>query len=350
MHLLRALAACCVVAASTARAAPSIDVLVLFSNDRLVPANIEVDRGLREEIGGRKDRNVHLFTEFLDQPSFSGADYERTVADYLQEKYATRPPQVIVVGGDQALEFLLRHRADLFPSAPVVHLGVAKRTLLAHQPLPGDIVGVAADIDAPGTIQLALRLHPNTRRIVIVTGASELDRERENGLRKQIASMKLSQEIEFIVGLQSDDLAKRLADLGSGDVVYTPGYFRDGAGREFSPRDSAAFMAAASAAAVYGPYISFIGTGVVGGRVPDFAEMGREAAMAVNGLLDGVAPADLHLPAIAAARINVDWRQVIRWDIDPKSIPADAVLQFKEPTFWEAYRDKAIMIAAVIIV
>ncbi len=349
MNLLRLLAVSCVVAASTARAAPSSEVLVLFSNDRLLPANIEVDRGLRAEIATREDRNVQLFSEFLDQPSFSGADYEHTVALYLQKKYSARPPQVIVVAGNLALEFLLRHRAELFANAPVIHLGVDNRALLANQPLPVDFAGVAADYDASGTIALALRLHPDTRRLVVVTGASEPDRQLGVLLRERIPELRLTQEVEYIEGLPSDEIAKRLAALGTGDVVYTPGFYRDGAGREFAPRDAAGIMAAASAVPVYGPYNTFIGNGVVGGRMPDFFEIGRQAGIGVNELLDGIAPSSLIFPSNAVARVNLDWRQVIRWGIDAKDIPANAILHFKEPSFWEAHRDQAIMIAAVIV-
>jgi signal transduction histidine kinase len=336
-------------AVASAEPKPPIDFLVLYSNSRLLPANIEIDRGLHEVIASRKDRNVQQFTEFLDEPSFSGAEYEHTVATYLQQKYSARPPRVLVVAGDQALEFLLRHRAELFPQVPVVHLGVGKEVVLAHQPLPDDIVGSAAGYDAVGSIQLALRLHPHTRRVFIVSGASELDREGERTLREQIPGLRLEQEFEFIEGLTTDDVLKRLATLGDGDVVYTAGYFRDGAGREFAPREAARLMVAASGAPIYGQYNTFMGTGIVGGKVPDFHDLGCQAAIAINGLLDGIAPAALHLPANAMTRVIVDWRQVIRWRIDPKTLPGDAVVLFREPSFWEAHRDQAIGIAGVIV-
>ncbi len=350
MHRILLLAACFMFApAAFAGATPGGDVLVLYSNNRLLPANIDIDRGLHQEIAKRTDPNVELFSEFFDHPSFSGVEYERTLEVYLQEKYAARTPRVIVVAGDEALEFLLRRRPGLFPDVPVVHLAVGPATLRKIAPLPVDVVGVDAGYDPLGTIQLAMQLHPDARRLVVVTGASVPDRERESSLRAGIPQLGLQQSVEHIAGESNEEVMKRLAALGSDDVVYSPGYFRDGAGRELAPRDSVELMAAVSHAPVYGPYNTFIGTGAVGGRMPDFADMGRQAAIAVNRLLDGVAPADLGLPAEAAARVNLDWRQVPRWDIDPERIPADAVLHFKEPSFWEVHRDKAIMIAAVII-
>src|SRR5271166_4108265 len=41
------------------------NVLVLYSNNRLVPGNVEVDRGLRALIAGPGAQPVQIFSEFL---------------------------------------------------------------------------------------------------------------------------------------------------------------------------------------------------------------------------------------------------------------------------------------------
>ena len=344
------LVACCVLAvAPLVMAAPARDVLVIFSNNRLLPANIEVDRAMRGALATSADRNVELFVEFLDRPAFSGPAFETIMATYLRDKYTTRPPEVIVPAGGPALAFLLRNRAQLFPNVPVVHVAVDKSYLRSVAALPPGVVGVPVEYDFVGTIEMALRWHPNTRRLVVVTGAGDGDRAWEVQLRGDIARLKLPPTVEFLAGLPTDALLKRLGGLGDGDVVFTPGYFRDGAGREFAPRDSAARMAAASGAPVYGAYSTHIGTGIVGGRMPTFIEMGRGAARAVNALLDGVAPTALTLPASVPATVQIDWRQVRRWSIREDAIPADAVVHFREPTFWELHRDKVIALATVIL-
>src|SRR5580765_5501911 len=108
--------------APAAMAAETKTVLVLFANNRLLPANVEIDRGLRETLTNSTHGNVELYFEFLDEPAFSGQPFEATIATYLREKYTTRQPQVIVVAGEFALSFLLRHRPPLFPGVPVVYL------------------------------------------------------------------------------------------------------------------------------------------------------------------------------------------------------------------------------------
>lgn len=322
---------------------------MLFSSNRLLPANVEVDRALREPIARATDRKVELYSEFLDQPDFAGESYEQTVARYLQEKYAVRPPDVIVLVGQFALEFLLHHRAALFPSVPVVYLGVDKTVVQSLAPLPADVVGVPVEYDSLGTMQLALHWHPNARRLLVVTGTSTWDRQWESRLRDELARSEIPVPVEFVVGLPTDDLVKRLKELGDRDVVFTPGYYRDGANRAFSPRDSAALMAAASGAPIYGPYNTFIGTGVVGGRMPTWTEMGRQAAKSVTDLLEGTPVTALHLPASVPAAVQIDWRQARRWGIGKDRIPPDANIHFKEPTFWEMYRAQAIIALVVFL-
>ena len=108
-------------------------------------------------------------------------------------------------------------------------------------------------------------------------------------------------------------------------------------------------MAKASGAPVYGPFDTLIGTGVVGGRMPSFEAIGEQAGKIVNEIFAGAAPASLRLPETTPTRLQVDWRQVKRWGIDERDIPADTLVQFREPTFWEAYRNEAIAAIAVIL-
>jgi len=335
--------------AQTAIAAEIRNVLVLHSNNRLAPGNIAAERGLRAAIASSSDRPVEIFSEFLDQPAFGGDAYERTVTTYLRDKYAARPPDAIVAVSDNAMDFLLRNRTQFFPSVPIVHVAVSKSHLGSIPTLPANVVGVPIEYDFSGTIEQALRWHPAARRLLIVTGASQRDRGWEARLRREVPVVAGSTQVEYLSGLPTPSVRKRLGELGADAVVFTPGYYQDGEGRLFNPRDSASLMAAAATAPVYGPLDTFIGTGVVGGRMPSFEDMGRQAGQVVNKLFAGAAAASLRLPEIAPMSLQVDWRQVRRWGIDEKGIPADAVRHFKEPTFWEAYRNEAIITAAVIL-
>ncbi|MTW23096.1 GHKL domain-containing protein [Allochromatium palmeri] len=331
--IVRLWVACWLLFAQAVSAEENLCVLVLYSNHRLLPANLEFEAGLRETLA----KSTELNAEFLDYPRFDSESYLDAMTAFLHEKYALRPPSVLVVGGKGALEFVLRHRDELFPRVPVIHGAVPQSFLQSRPPLPADVVGVPIKFDFPGTIELALRWHPRARRLLVVTGVSAQDRAWEAELRSDVSRFQDRVTTEFLAGLPTDALLQRLRALGGDTVVFTPGYFEDGVGHLFSPREAVGLMAAAAAAPVYGPFDTFIGTGIVGGSMPNFAAMGRQVGHLVNDWLAGGAPAAQRLPEIAPTAVNLDWRQIQRWDIDPSAIPDDAIVRFKPPTLLEQY-------------
>jgi signal transduction histidine kinase len=339
-----------VAAGATAVAAESqVQVLVLYSNGRLFPGNVEGDRGLFRTVRDPAGRPVTVFSEFLDSPRCQGPDAEAVVTAYLQGKYATEPPRVLVAVGEQSLGFLLRHRAEIAPQAPVVHVGVDRTLLSSFTPQRDDVVGVPVDYSAAPTVELALRLHPRARRLVIVTGASAEDAVLEDRFRAALAALPGRATVEMLEGLPTPELLARLGSLGPDAVVVTPGFFGDGDGRRFTPFEAVEAIAAASGAPVYGPFSTFIGAGIVGGSMPSFEAMGRQAGLIVNQLLAGADPAALELPEVMPQTVNLDWRQLERWGIDEGSLPADAEVHFKPPSLLDAHRGEVAAASAVLL-
>ena len=335
------------VVAGSVTAARAEHVLVLYENNRLLPANIEGERGLTDAIAAT-GRIVDVHAEFLDYPDFGGGDYVRTIAAYLHDKYRDRRPDVVVAGGTGALDFILGHRDELFQGTPVVYMGIDKDFVDGH-PLPSDVYGVPVEYDVVGTVEQALRWHPHASRLVAVTGVSPADRSWLERLKLELPRFQgRVGGIDYLSGLATPELRDRLSKLGKNTVVFTPGYFEDGAGRSFAPRQAAAALAEVSSAPIYGPYDTFVGTGVVAGKVPTFLAMGRTAGEIVNRILDGKPVAGLHLPPVMPTTLMVDWRQIKRWGIDQAAVPRDAIVEFKMPGFWDQYRTPAIIALAVV--
>jgi len=331
---------------SAVLAGPASRVLVLHSTDHLLPASLAQDNALVAAL----PTSAEVATEFLDAPRFSGATYTDGVARFLREKYATWPPDLLVTFGDEALLFVLKYREELFSQVPVISAAVQKSVLKTLEPLPQGVVAMAVVHDFVGTIELALSLHPHAKHLVLVTGASPLDHGWESELREAAAHFKDRVTIEYLAGLPTDVVLKRLGELGQDAVVVTPGYFRDGAGHELVPVQTVKTMADASPAPLYRPFETFIDTGIVGGSIMSCTTMGQEAGKAASTLLAGTPLESLRVPAVTPATVRLDWRQVDRWGINPDRIPADAIVDHKPPPLLEQYRKEAIVGALVVLV
>ena len=326
------------------------NVLVIYSNGRLLPANVEADRGLREGLAAAVGPAANVFDEFLDVPRFGGAEFVETMSAFLRGKYATRAPDVIVAAGPDALAFCLQTRSRLFPGVPIVYLYVAEDKLAALGPLPADVSGIPIIYDFVRTIEQALAWHPKARHLVVVTGTSPQDHEWEAQLRREVPRLKGRVQPEFLSGLPTAALKQRLAQLGDDSVVLAAGYFRDGDGRDFAPREAVLGLAAVSGAPIYGMLNPFIGTGVVGGYMLDFRALGRLAAQMVNDHLNGTRRAEAPAARPMPNALNVDWRQVRRWAIDERAIPDNAVVHYREPSLWDAHRSEVLLALAVVLV
>lgn len=320
-------------------------VLVLYSNSRLLPANIEADRGLRGALQDPARPPVLLFDEFVDAPRFDGEEHRRVVEQYLRDKYAARPPEAIVAFGEIALSYLLHDRSGPLARVPVVHAAVPRSFLRSLPPLADDIFGAPVHYDFAGTIEQALSWHPRARRLVLVSGTSVQDREWEGRLKEAGTRFAGRVTVEHLAGRPGREVLSRLKELGRDAVVFTPGYFRDGEGRQTIPRQAVEAMVAASTAPVYGPFDTFLGSGIVGGRMVDLEAIGRVAGEMVSELLAGRRPALAGGEPLTPTTLNVDWRQIRRWGIDEELIPADAVVHFREPTLFDEHKGLLLFIA-----
>jgi signal transduction histidine kinase len=113
---------------------------------------------------------------------------------------------------------------------------------------------------------------------------------------------------------------------------------RDGAGNPFTPAEVAERVAAVANAPVYGHIDSYLGRGIVGGRLLSFEAEGKNAAAVASRILAGERPEDIPVPGASENAYAFDWRQLRRWGISEADLPPDSVVRFRQPSFWDDYR------------
>ncbi|HTR59102.1 MAG TPA: ATP-binding protein [Casimicrobiaceae bacterium] len=333
----RALAAALLVLASlAARAAGAAPgVLILHSNQRPTPAQVVIEDTLRTVVPQGFKAPVQIFSEYLDDEWASLETYGAAEAEFLAEKYRRRDIRVIVADALPALQFTAKFRDRMFPGLPVVHIAVA-RDRLEGLALPRNVVGNTENQDPTPTLQLALRLHPGATRLVVIRGASERDRLWDARVRAAIEHLGNGLEVEYLNGLPTAEVLRRVGALSPGALVFTPGYFSDGAGEVSTPRQSVERIARASTVPVYGTFDTLLGTGIVGGYMTRYEDQAKEAGAIVVRLLNGAAATEIAPESVVRVPM-FDWHQLRRWGIDERLLPADAIVTFREPTLWDRY-------------
>src|SRR5262249_56235167 len=92
-------------------------------------------------------------------------------------------------------------------------------------------------------------------------------------------------ELVYRTGLPMDDLLKEVTALPGGSIVFYLHVMRDGSGNAFTPAEVAERVAAVANAPVYGHIDSYLGRGIVGGRLLSFEAEGKNAALLASRIL-----------------------------------------------------------------
>ena len=151
---------------ATSAAAETKRVLMLFSNDSLLPAGNAISSNFRSSLEAESPDRVEIFTEFLDADRFPGPAHAARMESLLRDKYASTPIDLTVALGPQALEFLRERRESLFPGTPSIFAGISEASI-EQQGVPTNSAGVVSRFDPVRTLELALRLQPDARQVVV---------------------------------------------------------------------------------------------------------------------------------------------------------------------------------------
>jgi hypothetical protein len=152
--------------------------------------------------------------------------------------------------------------------------------------VPADITAVINHYKPERTIELAERLQP-ARRLVVIGGTSSIDRRWENGRRAVEAHKSSKLEAEYWFDRTYNRLLEDVSKLPRDTIVLFLTFFADSEDERFIPRDVAVAVARASAAPVYGFFDTYLGTGVVGGFFETYQSIGTTTADLVLEILSG---------------------------------------------------------------
>jgi len=270
-------------------------VLVLYTEDKELPAHHFVDQAIRATVKSSQTFAIELFDEYLSLSRFTDPRYRDTMARFLGDKYAGKRPDLIIRVSAPALDFFVQHGDPVFHGIPVVACTISESQVRALEQagFRRTVTGVSFKLVADDLITGARTLLPGIRRIAVVGGASETDQIYLATVREAARQQGSELEVIDLAGLAMPELLERVSHLPPQSMVLYATIFADGAGQPFIPREALALVTRAANAPVFGPFDSYLGHGIVGGRLLSFAAEGQKAMELAFRVLAGESPADI---------------------------------------------------------
>ena len=329
-------------------AAPQPDqhkqILVLYSTRRdgqfSMVGETELPRLLDVGLG----RNLDYYSEFMDVARFPDPSYKEAFRSFIRQKYQGVRFDLVIAMHDVALQFLDEHREALFADTPLVYL-----TNNRAYTRGANATGVTHDRNFTATLTLLRQLQPEVTRVFVVTGAAVSDRVFENEVRAQLQSSDSGLAFTYLSGLRTADLVQRLSRLPAQSAVYHILMTEDGAGDRFHPLEYVDRVAAAANAPTYSWVDSTMGRGIIGGSLYSQRAAVEHVGQLALRVLRGEAAGSIAASVVDLNVNQVDWRQLRRWHIDERRVPAGTIVSFRDPTIWDRYK-VYILGAAVVLV
>ena len=320
-----------------AQAAPPRTVLTIHSGAESFPTNPLLEAGIRDRLAADSNVPIDYFAEYLEVDLFPSEEASLAFTHYIQEKYQGRTIDVVIAMTDGGLRFVLDHRGELFPDAPVIFFGVARPDESVVRGVGGGITGITVGNAYSETLKLALTLHPSTQRVFVV--ARRLDNQTQGleDVRAEFSAFSRQVSITYLTEATVPLLLSRVKTIPQGSVILYIWHSQTDPGGVMYTDKVARLVADAASVPVYGTSDVYIGTGVVGGVMRGTRETGTRLADMALRVLAGTRPQDI---PIETARVMpvFDWRQVQRWGIDPSRLPPGSKIEYREPTAWERYQ------------
>jgi PAS domain S-box-containing protein len=313
-------------------------VLVLFSS--FASNNIDFLNEIEPAVRARVPGQITFYDAYLE---FSRAkSYLESQAETFRRTYDGVKFSLVIVSNSEALRFAVEYRDRIFPGAPIVFVGVSAEEL-EGQTLPPGVTGLIVPVGLPETIDLALRLQPDTDAVAVISSNSEkwLAVAHSELLRHQDKVKEID-----LTEASGRQLLESVAGLPPHTVVLFQPAPQDSRQTELGTWELLA--AVAQRLPTYSAWPALcLNYGCIGGAYPDTKKEHLWMSEIAARVLRGERTENIPIAHNRDLQVTVDWRALRRWHIPESALPPGSQVLYREPTFWERYWKY--IIAAIVV-
>ena len=335
--------------ASTASAAEPKRVLIVHSFGTVAPPFTTGSTAFQTELVKQMGDRVDLDEVSLGMARYAAPEMQEAIADYVHKRSAKWKPDLVVPIGGPAGRFVAKFRHRLFPNTPILYDGLDPRHL-SPADFDAQTAFIGSNYEVREFVEDILQIAPDTKNIAVVIGATPLERYWAEEFRKGFEPFADRVNIIWLNDLPFEQMLERVQTLPPHSFIFLILFLRDAAGVSQNADEALQRLHAVANAPINSVFVNQLGLGIVGGRLYPSAGDGIEAAKMAVKILNGTPPSALPRTVLPSSAPQYDWRELRRWKIDEKHLPAGSEIHFRVPTAWERYRSWIISGAMLFVV
>lgn len=293
------------------------------------------------------NNNVNLKVEYMDLKTIASEENEIKFYNLLKlgfENYETY--DAIIAGDDEALEFCLKYRNDIFKDIPISFLGIQKENVLNEAFTYEKISGVREMESIAANLELIKKFHPTVDNIIFVDNSRG---DYYDDAVKKNPSFTFDRIITSELSI--DEFEKAIANIKSNSAIISlyPEDFK--CGQQLSDFSIIRLILNINPNLPIYNILSYdIGAGSIGGKVVNHFNQGKKAGEIVLGLLDGIDEKELYIAEDSANEYIFDYDALRRFNIKTKYLPENSKVLNHPLDIIKNHKDIFTVVCAIFII
>ena len=317
-----------------------LEILFISSFD---PNFISIEyqlNGLKKEL----NNNAHIMIEYMNSKTFDSTENEETFYNLLKYSLENYDKiDAVIAGDDDATEFCIKYRDDLFKDIPISFLGVQDFDRL-NRALECELVSGVSEVESiRANIELIKTLHPNVDTITFIDTYGILTCEEIVADYPDINFQWILTEDKTLSEVQSI-----LSNLSSNNAVIQL-YINKFKDIDTFDRNTINKTIAESCVAspIYSILNYDVGQGSIGGKVINHFIQGQKAGSIALNLLNGYDTKELFIADDEANQYFFDYKALKKFNIKTSDLPEGSIIINHPMKFINEYKN--ILIASLLL-
>ena len=317
-----------------------LEILFISSFD---PNFISIEdqlNGLKKEL----NNNAHIMIEYMNSKTFDSTENEETFYNLLKYSLENYDKiDAVIAGDDDATEFCIKYKDDLFKDIPISFLGVQDFDRL-NRALECELVSGVSEVESiRANIELIKTLHPNVDTITFIDTYGILTCEEIVADYPDINFQWILTEDKTLSEVQSI-----LSNLSSNNAVIQL-YIKKFKDIDTLDRNTINKTIAESCVAspIYSILNYDVGQGSIGGKVINHFIQGQKAGSIALNLLNGYDTKELFIADDEANQYFFDYKALKKFNIKTSDLPEGSVIINHPKKLIKEYKN--ILIASLLL-
>jgi len=281
--------------------------------------------------------NYIIHTENMDTKRVYNQVYLNQLKEIYKNKYKNIKFDLILSSDNNAFDFLRKNRNELFGNIPVSFSGV---NFFKDSDLTGykNYTGITEEFDVVGTLDIALKLKPNTKEVYIINDFLKTGIAWKNTMKERLKNFNKNVKITYSKNLTIEQLKSKLDSLSSDTIVLLGAYFKDKEGAFFTYQKMGEILSTHSKVPVFCLLEFNLKNGVIGGSVISGYYQGEAMSKIAKKILAGTDVSKLPVQKQGATKLIFNYNELLKHKIDINNLPFSSVITNQPKSYFKTHK------------